>query len=56
MARQVLGGPSDADRVSYQIALSLCRDCGKGSQRASDELVPIGSEIVAMAQTRCAAR
>ncbi len=49
MARYVLGGPQDDGRSSYQIALSICPECGAGAQRASGELVPVGSEIVAMA-------
>lgn len=49
MARDVLGGPSDDGRASYQIALAVCAACGAGSQEASGELVPVGPEIVAMA-------
>jgi hypothetical protein len=50
MARRVLGGPGDEGRASYQIALSVCADCGRGHQLASGELVPVGAEVVAMAQ------
>jgi hypothetical protein len=49
MARNVLGGPSDEGRASYQIALSVCPECGRGRQQASGELVPVGTEVVAMA-------
>ncbi len=49
MARRVLGGPSDDGRANYQIALSVCPECGAGSQQASGELVPVGEEVVAMA-------
>ncbi len=49
MARHVLGGPRDDGRSSYQIALNVCPECGAGAQRASGELVPVGDEIVAMA-------
>ncbi len=49
MARQVLGGPTDDGRSSYQIALSVCPECGAGAQRASGELVPVGPEVVEMA-------
>ncbi len=49
MARHVLGGPRDDGRASYQIALNICPECGAGAQRASGELVPVGSEIVEMA-------
>ncbi|MEO8178518.1 MAG: HNH endonuclease [Deltaproteobacteria bacterium] len=50
MARHVLGGPRDDGRASYQIALSVCQECGRGQQSASGELVPVGTEIVAMAE------
>ena len=49
MARHVLSGPSEAGRASYQIALSVCPECGSGGQQASGELVPVGEEVVAMA-------
>jgi hypothetical protein len=49
MARHVLGGPGDEGRASYQIALSVCPECGTGRQQASGELVPVGAEVVAMA-------
>src|SRR3954447_24740854 len=49
MARHVLGGPGDEGRASYQIALSVCPECGRGSQQANGELVPVDAEVVAMA-------
>jgi hypothetical protein len=49
MARLVLGGPGDDGRASYQIALSVCPECRRGHQQASGELVPVGAEVVAMA-------
>jgi hypothetical protein len=49
MARQVLGGPADDGRSSYQIALTVCPACGAGQQQASGELVPVGAEVIAMA-------
>jgi 5-methylcytosine-specific restriction endonuclease McrA len=49
MARQVLGGPRNDGRASYQIALSVCPACGQGRQQASGELVPVGADVVAMA-------
>jgi 5-methylcytosine-specific restriction endonuclease McrA len=49
MARHVLGGPGDEGRASYQIALSVCPECSSGRQQASGELVPVGAEVVAMA-------
>src|SRR6187399_2965627 len=39
MARQVLGGPQDDGRASYQIAVTVCPSCGSGQQHASGELV-----------------
>jgi hypothetical protein len=41
--------PGDEGRASYQIALSVCPECGRGRQQASGELVPVGAEVVAMA-------
>ena len=49
MARHVLGGPGDEGRASYQIALSVCPECGGGRQQAGGELVSVGAEVVAMA-------
>ncbi len=49
MARQILGGPSDDGRASYQIALTVCAECGATSQEAHGELVQVGPEIAAMA-------
>jgi Holliday junction resolvase RuvA-like protein len=50
MARHVLGGPVDAGRSSYQIALAICPACGAGQQQASGELVSVGAEVIAMAR------
>jgi hypothetical protein len=55
MARHVLGGPGgpgegDQGRAPYQIALSICPQCSRGSQQANGELVAVGQEIVAMAE------
>src|SRR5688572_16105698 len=41
MARQVLGGPTDAGRASYQIALAICAECGAASQESNGELVHV---------------
>jgi 5-methylcytosine-specific restriction endonuclease McrA len=49
MARQVLGGPRDEGRSSYQISLSVCDVCGGGAQSAAGELVPVDAAVVAMA-------
>jgi RuvA, C-terminal domain len=49
MARQVLGGPRDEGRSSYQVSLSVCGACGSGAQRAGGELVPVEAAVVEMA-------
>jgi HNH endonuclease len=49
MARAVLGGPRDDGRSSYQIALSICTECGHGAQPANGTTVVVSPEIVAMA-------
>jgi len=49
MARQVLGGPQDAGRSSYQISLDVCSACGRGVQHAGGERVPVEAAVVAMA-------
>jgi len=49
MARQVLGGPQDAGRSSYQISLDVCGSCGRGVQLAGGERVPVDAAVVAMA-------
>jgi hypothetical protein len=58
MARCILGaaldgsvpGGRDEGRSSYQIAISLCPECGSGRQPANGQLVPVAPEIVAMAE------
>lgn len=50
MARDVLGGPHDAGRASYQVALNVCAGCGRSEQQAGGELVPVGAEVVEMAR------
>src|SRR5262249_17551473 len=42
MARQVLGGPTDQGRASYQIALTVCDRCGRGWQQGRGELMEVG--------------
>jgi len=49
MARQVLGGPTDQGRASYQIALTVCDRCGRGWQQGRGELMEVGPEVVEMA-------
>lgn len=48
MARHVLGDVADGGRASYQVALSVCSECGRGHQQSCGELVPVGAEIIAM--------
>ena len=48
MAREVLGGPSDAGRASYQIVVTVCEDCGRGFQHANGELIQLDPAIVEM--------
>jgi hypothetical protein len=50
MAREVLGGPSDEGRSSYQVALNLCERCGRGSVDAAGQAIPVDDAIVEMAQ------
>jgi HAMP domain-containing protein len=40
MARQVLVGPGDAGKSSYQIAVTVCEGCGRGFQRGSGGVRP----------------
>jgi hypothetical protein len=49
MARVVLRGPKDEGRASYQIALSVCPDCGGGRQAANGEWLPVRADVVEMA-------
>jgi hypothetical protein len=50
LARQILGGPTDEGRAPYQIALTVCEQCGRGRQQGQGELIDVGSDIVEMAQ------
>src|SRR6266511_3905921 len=50
MARQVLAGPGDEGRASYQVSLTVCSACGRGDQLGGGELVPVGDELVGMAE------
>ena len=49
MAREVLGGPGDEGKSSYQVAVNICERCGAGSQDAAGEVIPLDAAIVAMA-------
>ena len=48
MARQVLGGPKDPGRSSYQLAVSRCGDCQRTHMHASGERVEVGPEVLEM--------
>jgi hypothetical protein len=48
MAREVLGGPGDAGRASYQVVVTQCEDCGRGFQHANGELIELDPAIVEM--------
>jgi 5-methylcytosine-specific restriction endonuclease McrA len=48
MARHVLGGPSDEGRSNYQIAMTVCEECGRAWQQGRGELVEVGPEIAEM--------
>src|SRR5690606_37874677 len=50
MARQILGGPTDAGRGSYQISLHVCAACGRGQQVAGGEGVAVDPAVVEMAE------
>ncbi|HEU4576699.1 MAG TPA: HNH endonuclease signature motif containing protein [Polyangiaceae bacterium] len=57
MARCVLGATlggsvpgRDEGRANYQIAISVCPECGSGRQPANGQVVPVAPEIVTMAE------
>jgi HNH endonuclease len=54
MSRQVLGGPTDPGRASYQVALTVCDKCERGQQHGRGELMEISPEVIDM--TRCDAQ
>jgi hypothetical protein len=49
MARQILGGPSDAGVSSYQVAVTVCEQCRRGTVQGRGEPVSVERDIVAMA-------
>jgi len=49
MAREVLGGPADGGKSSYQVALNICERCGRGSQNSRGEVIAVDSFVVEMA-------
>ena len=50
MARQILGGPTDEGRANYQIAMTVCPECGRGHEESRGELIEVGPEMVEMAE------
>jgi hypothetical protein len=54
LARQVLAGPSDDGRASYQLELSVSEQCRRTQQVAQGELVEVSAEVAAM--LRCDAQ
>jgi hypothetical protein len=50
MARQVLGGPGDPGRSSYQVSLSVCERCRQAHQQSAGERIEVDTEVVAMAE------
>ena len=49
LAREVLGGPGDEGKSSYQVALNICERCGRGSQDGAGDVIPVDASIVEMA-------
>jgi hypothetical protein len=54
MARNVLGGPVDGGRASYQVAMTVCQACQRATQTGRGEAVEVTAEVAAMA--RCDAQ
>jgi hypothetical protein len=50
MARQVLGGPTEEGRAPYQVAVTVCPECRRGSISSRGEPVAVGPELVEMAE------
>jgi hypothetical protein len=49
MARQVLGGPTDDGRASYQVAIAVCEACARATQTGQGEALRIPAEVAEMA-------
>jgi hypothetical protein len=54
MAREILQGPSDEGRASYQLAVTTCDRCAQGFQQGAGELLLVEPAIVDM--VRCDAQ
>jgi hypothetical protein len=50
MARQVLGGPKDSGRSSYQVSVTVCERCHQAYQQSGGERLEVDAEVAAMAQ------
>jgi hypothetical protein len=50
MARQALGGPSDAGRASHQIVMTVCEQCGQGQQEGRGRMLPVDATVVERAE------
>jgi len=50
LARQALGGPVDAGRASYQLALTVCEKCRCAEQEGRGEGVPVDAAVLEMAE------
>ncbi|RLB46616.1 MAG: hypothetical protein DRI90_27195, partial [Deltaproteobacteria bacterium] len=49
IARRALGGPGEAGRSSYQVALTRCEECGQASIDAAGQSHPVDQAVAAMA-------
>jgi len=49
MARRVLEGPRDAGRANYQVAVTVCEDCGEGTQQGNGEPIAVDETALEMA-------
>ncbi|HKY40881.1 MAG TPA: HNH endonuclease signature motif containing protein [Polyangiaceae bacterium] len=49
MARAVLEGPTDSGKSSYQLALTVCEHCRRGTVQGSGEPIQVEPEVAEMA-------
>jgi hypothetical protein len=49
IARRALGGPTEAGRASYQVAVTRCPDCGQASIDAAGQSHPVDQAVLDMA-------
>jgi len=50
MARQVLGGPQDEGRSSYQIRMMMCTRCGRAEQEGRGESIAVDGRVAEAAE------